>query len=137
VQTAPVFIGAKTRSVCQSERKGVDRMKRMKWITAVLLILVMMVFGGCSDRGELNDGTLNNGNGTTNSGTDDSMGDGTMNNGKRSNDYDSNFNDGGFIDDMADDVEDGMDNVRDKMNTVENDTKTQLGRMAEEPQLNR
>ncbi len=109
-------------------------MKRVKWITAVHLILVMMVFGGCSDQGELNDGTLNNG--TTN-GTNDSMGDGTMNNGKRSSDYDSNFNDGGFIDNMADDVEDGMDNIRDNMNTVENDTKTQLGRMAEEPQLNR
>lgn len=111
-------------------------MKRAKWIVAVLLVLVMSVFGGCADRGELNDGTINN------------PGDGTMNDSARGSDYDSNFNDAGFIDDVTDDVKDsvrngansvknGVNDVKNGMNTVENDTKTNLGLMAEEPQLNR
>lgn len=35
-------------------------MKKLRWIMAAILIFSMMMFAGCSDRGELNDGTMNN-----------------------------------------------------------------------------
>ena len=57
-------------------------MKRMRWIAAAVLIVAMMLFAACSDRGELNDGTLNNGNGNngTTGGAMDGYGDSDRNN---------------------------------------------------------
>ena len=108
-------------------------MKRMRWIAAMLLILVMMALGGCAGRGGVGDGTVNDG--TLNNGrmSDGSMNNGSMNNGTAGNGYDSNYNNGGIMDDTVDGVNGGMNNG----NTIPNDTQTNLGNLSEQPQLNR
>ncbi|MBQ8591113.1 MAG: hypothetical protein IJ486_11750 [Firmicutes bacterium] len=75
-------------------------MRRVRWIVAAILILAMVMLNGCSGRGTVEDSVTDDGN---------------------------NSGNGGILSDIADGVEDGIDEIRDGMDTIEDDTRTDLG----------
>ena len=88
-------------------------MKQIRWILAAVLIIAMML-GGCSGRDVIDEGMVN-----------DSVVDDGQNN-TNGNTY-SNRSNGGVLSDIADGMENGIDRIKNGMDTVEDDMRTDLG----------
>ena len=82
-------------------------MKQSRWIMAAVLILTMLLLGGCAGRDAMDDGRVDT----------NVIDDGMTNQGRS----------GGILSDIADGVENGIDNIRNGMDTVEDDMRTDLG----------
>ena len=86
-------------------------MKQIRWIVAAILILAMLMLSGCTGSDAGNNGMVNDG----------VVDDGTTG-------YSQNHNgNGGVLSDIADGMENGIDRIKNGMNTVEDDMRTDLG----------
>ena len=80
-------------------------MRQIRWILAAVLIIALML-GGCSGRDVIDEGMVDDG--TTG--------------------YSRNHNsNGGVLSDIADGMENGIDRIKNGMDTVEDDMRTDLG----------
>ncbi|MBO5666229.1 MAG: hypothetical protein J6S45_02155 [Firmicutes bacterium] len=86
-------------------------MKQIRWIVAAILILAMLMLSGCTGNDAGNNSMVNDG----------VVDDGTTG-------YSQNHNgNGGVLSDIADGMENGIDRIKNGMNTVEDDMRTDLG----------